>query len=102
MSLPFNIRAVTDPLREIICFGFFILFTEEQNPRIPMGLMQALPSVILTHVIIGYDHGPYQRGISGFRDSRNHNVCVPLLSYLSKRRNLKGTNDIVTSSNALD
>jgi hypothetical protein len=56
--------------------------------------MQTLPSLILTHVIIGYDHRPYRRGASGFRDSGNHDACVPLLSCLSKCRNLKGTNSL--------
>jgi hypothetical protein len=54
--------------------------------------MQTLPSLILTHVIVGYDHRPYWRGASGFRDSGNRDACVPLLSCLSKCRNPKGTN----------
>jgi hypothetical protein len=56
--------------------------------------MQTLPSLILTHVIVGYDHGPYRRGVSGFRDSGNRDACVPLLSCLSKCRSPKGTNSL--------
>jgi hypothetical protein len=56
--------------------------------------MQTLPSLILTHVVVGYEHRPYQRGASGFRDSGNRDACVPLLSCLSKCRNPKGTNSL--------
>jgi hypothetical protein len=63
-------------------------------PEFLWGLMQFLPSLILTHVIVGYDHRPYRRGTSGFRDSGNRDACVPLLSCLSKCRNPKGTNSL--------
>jgi hypothetical protein len=56
--------------------------------------MQTLPSLILSHVIIGYDHRPYQRGAFGFHDSGNRDACVPLLSCLSKCRNPKRTNNM--------
>jgi hypothetical protein len=56
--------------------------------------MQTLPSLILTHVIVGYDHRPYWRGPSSFHDSGNHDACVPFLSGLSKCRNPKGTNSL--------
>jgi hypothetical protein len=63
-------------------------------PEFLWGLMQTLPSLILTHVIIGYDHRPYRRGASGFHDLGNRDACVPLLSCLSKCRNPKGTNSL--------
>ena len=54
--------------------------------------MQTLPSLILIHVIVGYDHKPYRRDASGFRDSGNRDTGVPMLFGFSKCRNPKGTN----------
>jgi hypothetical protein len=56
--------------------------------------MQTLPSLILTHVIVGYDYMPYRRGVPSFCDSGNRDACVSLLSCLSKCQNTKGTNSL--------
>jgi hypothetical protein len=57
--------------------------------------MQTLPSLILTHIIIGYDQRPYHGGASSFQRLGNHDAGVPLLSSLLKCRNPKGTNSLL-------
>ena len=46
--------------------------------------MQFLPSLVLTHVIVGFDYRPYWRGTSGFRDSGNRDAFVFPYSLVSR------------------
>jgi hypothetical protein len=48
---------------------------------------------MLPHVIVGYDHIPYQKGASGFRDLGNRDASVPLFSVFRNAETRKGLTD---------
>jgi hypothetical protein len=86
--------SVTHPLRQLRFFFFFLSFLRGiRIPEFLWGLAQTLPSLILPHVIVGYDHRPYQKGASGFHDSGNRDASVPLFSVFRNVKTRKGLTD---------
>jgi len=62
---------------KIFFFSFNVFSSRNRIPELLWGLTQTFPSLILPHVIVGYDHRPYQKGASGFRNSGNRDASVP-------------------------
>jgi hypothetical protein len=74
-------------------FSFLPSLSGNKIPEFLWGLVQTLPSLILPHVIVGYDHWPYQKGAFGFRDSGNRDASVPLFSvFRSAETQKEGSN----------
>ena len=55
--------SITYPLRQP---RFFVFSSRDRIPEFLWGLVQTIPSLILLHVIIGYDYMPYQNALLAF------------------------------------
>jgi hypothetical protein len=92
-----DLVSVTDPLWKPRFFHLFVFSSRDIIPKFLWGLAQTIPSLILLHVIIGYDHRPYQKGASNIRVSGFLCASSPRLPVLLSAETRNEVNELLFS-----